>query len=134
MFRCVLACREVSWGHAWSIVAHGILLVLCAIALIDAPIAWVPRSAHLFLLPLAAGVASTFEARDRYGSLLFPLACLGMFSAFAIGALDPFAPRVSPPLEVRAWGAGLNAAFSLRRWLLPGTAMFHGRGRQGEQV
>lgn len=95
------------------IVAHGIFLVLIAIALIDAPIAWVPRSAHLFLLPLAAGAASTFEARDRYGSLFFPLACLGMFSAFAIGALDSLAPGISPPLEVRVWGARLNTAFSM---------------------
>ena len=33
------------------------------IAWIDAPIAWVPRSVHLFLLPLAAGAAFTFEPR-----------------------------------------------------------------------
>jgi len=95
------------------IVANGIFLVVCVISLIDAPVAWVPRSAHLFLLPLAAGAASTFDARERYGSLFFPLACLGMFSAFAIGALDPLAPGVSPPLEVRAWGARLNTAFSM---------------------
>lgn len=100
-------------ANSLLIVAHGIFFAVSAIALFDAPIAWVPRSVHLFLLPLAAGLALTFEARERYGSLFFPLACLGMFSAFAIGAFDSLAPGVSPPLEVRAWGARLNAAFSM---------------------
>ncbi len=111
----IFALHRVPRSDATSllIVANGIFLVVCVIALIDAPVAWVPRSAHLFLLPLAAGAASTFEARQRYGSLFFPLACLAMFSAFAIGALDPLAPGVSPPLEVRAWGARLNTAFSM---------------------
>lgn len=100
-------------GSSLLLVAHGILAVICSIAWIDAPIAWVPRSVHLFLLPLAAGAAFTFEPRERYGSLFFPLACLGAFTAFAVGALDPFAPHASPPLEVRAWGVRLNAATSM---------------------
>ena len=100
-------------GSSLLLVAHGILLIICAIALIDAPIAWVPRSAHLFLLPLAAGAAFTFERRERYGTLIFPLICLVAFAAFAVGALDPLAPHISPPLEVRAWGARLNTATSM---------------------
>lgn len=95
------------------IVAHGVLFAVFAVGVIDAPIEWVPRSAHLFLLPLAAGAAFTFEARYRYGSLVFPLVCLGIFCAFSIGALDSLAPGISPPLEVRAWGARLNAVFSM---------------------
>lgn len=100
-------------GSSLLLVAHGILTVICAISWIDAPIAWVPRSVHLFLLPLAAGAAFTFEPRERYGSLIFPLACLGAFTAFAVGALDPLAPNVSPPLEVRAWGVRLNTSTSM---------------------
>ncbi|WP_235872718.1 EAL domain-containing protein [Pseudoxanthomonas winnipegensis] len=100
-------------GASLLLVAHGILAVVCAIALIDAPIAWVPRSAHLFLLPLAAGAAFTFERRERYGTLVFPLLCLGAFAAFAVGALDPLAPHMSPPLAVRAWGARLNTASAM---------------------
>lgn len=95
-------------GRSILLVAHGILIAVCAIALIDAPTEWVPRSAHMFLLPLAAGAAFTFEARERYGSLVFPLICLAAFAAFAAGALDSLAPRTSPPLEVREWGARSN--------------------------
>ncbi|WP_246704033.1 EAL domain-containing protein [Rhizobium sp. P38BS-XIX] len=95
------------------LVAHGVFAVVCAIAVIDAPMAWVPRSAHLFLLPLAAGAAFTFERRERYGALIFPLLCIAAFAAFAMGALDPLAPNVSPPLEVRAWGAKLNTTTSM---------------------
>jgi hypothetical protein len=65
-------CSKRSNGASLLLVAHGVLAVICAIALIDAPIAWVPRSAHLFLLPLAAGAAFTFERRERYGALFFP--------------------------------------------------------------
>ncbi|HDS1037121.1 TPA: EAL domain-containing protein [Stenotrophomonas maltophilia] len=100
-------------GTSLLIVAHGVFVSVCAIAIIDAPIAWVPRSAHLFLLPLAAGAAFTFDARERYGSLAFPLACLAAFAAFAIGALDFLAPGTSPPLEVRVWGARTNTTLSM---------------------
>lgn len=100
-------------GASILIVAHGVLAAVCAIAAIDAPIAGVPRSVHLFLLPLAAGAAFTFEARERYGSLVFPLLCLAMFAAFALGALDRIAPGISPPVEVRHWGARFNTAISM---------------------
>lgn len=103
-----LARSKRSDGRSILFVAHGILVAVCAIALIDAPIEWVPRSAHMFLLPLAAGAAFTFEARERYGSLVFPLICLAVFAAFAAGALDPLTPQISPPLEVREWGARSN--------------------------
>lgn len=111
----VLAIRRSkrSDGASLLLVAHGVLAVICAIALIDAPIAWVPRSAHLFLLPLAAGAALTFERRERYGALFFPLACLAAFAAFAVGALDSLAPNLSPPVEVRAWGARANTTISM---------------------
>jgi len=100
-------------GKSVLLVAHGILFAVCAIALIDAPIAWVPRSAHMFLLPLAAGAAFIFEARERYGSLIFPMICLAAFAAFATGALDPLAPGISPPVEVREWGARSNIIFAI---------------------
>lgn len=106
-------CSKRSNGASLLLVAHGVLAVICAIALIDAPIAWVPRSAHLFLLPLAAGAAFTFERRERYGALFFPIACLGAFAAFAVGALDSLAPNISPPVEVRAWGARANTTISM---------------------
>ncbi|MEK5756816.1 hypothetical protein, partial [Acinetobacter variabilis] len=62
-----LARRRRGDGKSVLLVAHGILVAVCGIALIDAPIAWVPRSAHMFLLPLAAAAAFIFEARERYG-------------------------------------------------------------------
>lgn len=100
-------------GTSILIVAHGVLVAVCAIAAIDAPVVGVPRSVHLFLLPLAAGAAFTFEVRERYGSLVFPLLCLAIFAAFALGALDSLAPALSPPLEVRTWGARANTTTSM---------------------
>lgn len=108
-----LARSKRSDGRSILFVAHGILAAVCAISLIDAPIEWVPRSTHMFLLPLAAGAAFTFEARERYGSLVFPLICLAAFAAFAAGALDPLAPQISPPLEVREWGARSNILIAI---------------------
>ncbi len=108
-----LARRRRGDGRSVLLVAHGILIAVCGIALIDAPIAWVPRSAHMFLLPLAAAAAFIFEARERYGSLVFPMLCLGAFAAFATGALDPLAPGISPPVEVREWGARSNIIFAI---------------------
>lgn len=112
---CVLALARRRRGDGKSVllVAHGIVVAVCGIALIDAPIAWVPRSAHMFLLPLAAAAAFIFEARERYGSMVFPMLCLGAFAAFATGALDPLAPGISPPLEVRVWGARSNIIFAV---------------------
>lgn len=100
-------------GSSLLVVAHGIFFAICAIALIDASIAWVPRSVHLFLLPLAAGAAFTFEPRERYGSTVLPLLCLATFVAFATGALDRLAPGISPPLQVRAVGAITNTTLSM---------------------
>ena len=100
-------------GASLLIVAHGVLAAICAIALIDAPIERVPRSVHLFLLPLAAGAAFTFEARERYGSMVFPLGCMVLFVGFALGPLDTLAPGLSPPLELREWGARANTTISM---------------------
>ncbi len=111
----VLALRRSRRSDSSSIliVAHGIFLAICAIAFIDAPIAWIPRSVHLYLIPLAAGAAFIFEPRERYGSLAFPLICLAVFIAFATGALDPLAPALSPPIEVRALGVVANTSMSM---------------------
>lgn len=95
------------------IVAHGIFIAICAVAIIDAPIAWVPRSAHLYFLPLAAGAIFTFEPRERYGSVVFPLLCTAALVAFATGLLDAAAPQRSPPIEVRQWGAISNTVMSM---------------------
>ena len=108
----ILSSRRAD-GTSLLIVAHGVFLSVVGVAIIDAPIAWVPRSGHMFLLPLAAGAAFTFDARERYGSLVFPLACLATFAAFAIGALDFLAPGTSPPLEVRVWGARSNTILAM---------------------
>ncbi len=100
-------------GASLLIVAHGVFLAVCAVALIEPPVGKVPRSVHLFLLPLAAGAAFTFEARERYGSLIFPLLCLLVFAAFTVGVLDSLAPHVPPPLEVRGWGAWANTLLAM---------------------
>lgn len=95
------------------IVSHVIFAVITLISIIDAPIEQVPRSVHLYFLPLAAGAAFTFEARERYGSALFPLICVAMCALFSTGALDSIAPNLSPPLEVRLIGAIFNPLLAM---------------------
>ncbi len=100
-------------GTSLLVVAHGIFTAIFAVSLIEPPVGDVPRSVHLFFLPLAAGAAFTFEARERYGSLLFPLICLLAFAGFALGILDSIAPGRSPPLEVRGWGVWANTLLAM---------------------
>lgn len=95
------------------IVSHVIFVVITLISIIDAPIAQVPRSVHLYFLPLAAGAAFTFEARERYGSAGFPLICVAMCALFSTGALDAVAPGLSPPVQVRLIGALFNPTLAM---------------------
>lgn len=90
------------------VVSHVIFAVILLIAIIDAPFGGVSRTVHLYFLPLAAGAAFTFEARERYGSTIFPLLCAAMCAAFSTGLLDSIAPGMSPPAPVRQLGAVTN--------------------------
>lgn len=97
---------------ALSLVAHGIFVVVLVISFADTPIAHIPRSTHLFFLPLAASMLLAFDRRHRYSANVFPLTCMAIFIAFGVGALD-FTPLfASPPPQLRMLGATSSIALS----------------------
>lgn len=54
------------------IIAHSLLLIVAAISFFDTPLAHIPRSAHVFFLPLAMGVIFIFNQNDKYMGMVFP--------------------------------------------------------------
>lgn len=95
------------------IIAHSLLLIVAAISFFDTPLAHIPRSAHVFFLPLAMGVIFIFNQNDKYMGVVFPKICLLLFAAFGIGMLDAVHLEKSPPESIRLMGAYSNYIFSV---------------------
>jgi len=95
------------------IIAHSLLLIVAAISFFDTPLAHIPRSAHVFFLPLAMGVIFIFNQNDKYMGMVFPKICLFLFAAFGIGMLDSVHLEKSPPESIRLIGAYTNYIFSV---------------------
>lgn len=106
---CIQMARQVDLRRA-PVVAHGMFLIVTLIALIDSPTAEVPRSVHLFFLPLAAGSSFVFGAERRYMGNGFPVLCLLAFGWFAFEGFGGVDPVLSPPASVRRMGAAANVA------------------------
>lgn len=93
-------------------IAHALLLIVMAISLIDSPIAGVPRSAHVYFLPLAIGVVFVFNQKDKYMGIIFPRLCLFLFAIFGVGLMDMDVSSISPPENIRWIGCISNYLFS----------------------
>ncbi len=93
-------------------IAHALLLIVIAISLIDSPIADVPRSAHVYFLPLAIGVVFVFNQKDKYMGIVFPRLCLFLFAIFGVGFMDMDVSSISPPENIRWIGCISNYLFS----------------------
>lgn len=106
---CMRMVRQADLRRA-PVVAHGLLLIVALIALIDSPSAEVPRSVHLFFLPLAVGSSFVFGAERRYMGNGFQLLCLLAFGWFAFAGPSGVDPALSPPASVRQMGAAANVA------------------------
>lgn len=94
-------------------IAHSLLAIIAAISSFDTPLVNVPRSAHVFFLPLAIGVIFIFNRNEKYMGVIFPKLCLVFFAAFGIGMLDSVHLEQSPPEGVRLMGAYTNYIFSV---------------------
>jgi len=95
------------------VIANSLLIVIAAISFYDTPLPYVPRSAHVFFLPLAMGVVFIFNQNDKYMGKVFPKICLLFFAAFGIGILDSIHLENSPPENIRMVGAYSNYIFSV---------------------
>jgi len=93
-------------------IAHALLLIVIAISLIDSPIEDVPRSAHVYFLPLAIGVVFVFNQKDKYMGIIFPRLCLILFAIFGVGLMDMDVSSISPPENIRWIGCISNYLFS----------------------
>ncbi|MPS93105.1 MAG: EAL domain-containing protein [Comamonas sp.] len=94
-------------------IAHALLLIVTAISLIDSPIEDVPRSAHVYFLPLAIGVVFVFNHKHKYMGIIFPRMCLMLFAIFGVGFLDMDVSSISPPENIRWIGCISNYLFSM---------------------
>ena len=91
-----------------SVIANALFIIIAAISVIDSPIEDVPRSAHVFFLPLAIGVVFVFNQKDKYMGIIFPRLCLASFAIFGIGFLDVDGSSFSPPENIRLIGCYSN--------------------------
>ena len=105
--------RRGRLGLAGGILMGMLLAVICTVCLfLDIPSQQVPRSAHHFLLALAAGAYLLLRGNRwwvRHGLMLV------LFGVFLVLASSTFGidSRYALPDDVRVWGTWLNNALSL---------------------
>jgi len=111
--------------------AHVMLVLVVVTAFIDAPTATIPRSAHLYFLPLAAAVAFIFGNKGRYMGVAFPAVCIVFFVLFGARLLGVPLPEHVPPPNLRfAWSVLNNVASA---GLLAGVLLVY-RSDKAQQV
>lgn len=106
---CVLALIFAGRVRLSAITAgHALLVLLVLLCLFDNPIAGVPRSTHMYFLPVAAGAILVFRKEGWY--LRFVLPSLLLLACAICGASKlNFAGRgVMPPAEVHGIAAWVN--------------------------
>ncbi|MET0131547.1 MAG: EAL domain-containing protein [Stenotrophomonas chelatiphaga] len=96
-----LACAKRCVYIHVVLLANAMLLLVVAMSAIDVPSAVVPRSAHLYLLPLAAASVFIFGGRSRYMGAVFPLLCLLAFVLFGSRMVGQGMQSMAPPAEAR---------------------------------
>ncbi|ADQ83605.1 bifunctional diguanylate cyclase/phosphodiesterase [Methylovorus sp. MP688] len=88
--------------------SHGLLVMLCVICWLDVPTQDVPRSVHMYFLPVAAGASLIFRKENLYLRLVLPftlLACCLIFASSHIGIVKP---ELIADQEIRLLGAWIN--------------------------
>ncbi len=87
--------------RAVPVLAHAMLLLVGAMALIDVPQAGIPRSVHLYFLPLAAATLLVAGDDARYLGRIFPVLCLVCFVLFGARVIGSDLAVYSPPANIR---------------------------------
>lgn len=106
-----IACIRRCDHRHMVVVTHAMLLLVTCTAAIDAPTAAIPRSAHLFYLPLAAAAVFVFGSKSRYMGELFPALCVVLFVLFGARLLGvPLPEHVPPPAMRFGWSVLNNIA------------------------
>lgn len=88
--------------------AHVLLVMLSVICWMDVPTQEVPRSVHMYFLPVAAGASLIFRKENLYLRLILPftlLACCLVFASSHIGIINP---ELIADQEIRLVGAWVN--------------------------
>jgi len=88
--------------------AHGLLLIITLICILDAPVAGVVRSVHMYFLPLAAGATLVFRKDNLYLRVILPfIMLLGCF-VFGASHLGITRPDLVADSDVRSIGVWIN--------------------------
>lgn len=100
---------------------HGLLITISAFCLLDLPLAGIPRSVHMHLLPLGAAAFVLFRGENLYLRAVVPFLCFAVCLFFAGSDIGVTDPELLPPQDVRALTVWINNAtcfFSLAMVLL----------------
>lgn len=95
--------------------AHGLVIIIAAICVLDVPIAGVARSAHMYFLPVAAGASLVFRKENLYLRVIFPCMMLAACLVFGCSDIGIAQPALAADQEIRLIGAWMNnlAALSI---------------------
>jgi EAL domain-containing protein (putative c-di-GMP-specific phosphodiesterase class I) len=88
--------------------AHGLLVMLSIICWMDVPTQEVPRSVHMYFLPVAAGASLIFRKENLYLRLILPFTLLACCLVFASSHIGIVKPEVIADQEIRLMGAWIN--------------------------
>jgi EAL domain-containing protein (putative c-di-GMP-specific phosphodiesterase class I) len=88
--------------------AHGLFITIATICLLDAPVAGVVRSVHMYFLPLAAGTSLVFRKDHFYLRVMLPLIMLAGCVVFGSSHMGVTRPELIADRNVRAWGVWIN--------------------------
>lgn len=88
--------------------AHGLLVMLSVICWLDMPTEVVPRSVHMYFLPVAAGASLIFRKENLYLRLVLPFTLLAFCLVFASSHIGNTNPALIADPEIRLVGAWIN--------------------------
>lgn len=93
-------------------IGHAMLLLVTGLSLIDVPTLEIPRSVHLYFLPLAVAAFYVFGAERRYMGIFFPSLCVVGFIVFGARIVAPDLIALAPPDSIRVPSSMANHVLS----------------------
>ncbi len=95
--------------------AHGLIMIIAVICILDVPISGVARSAHMYFLPVAAGASLVFRKENLYLRVILPFMMLAGCLVFGCSDIGIVQPALVADQDIRLIGAWMNnlAALSI---------------------